>query len=159
MQRASEAEGGYALYLRKDRLVCETRTGTAALNGARASEAETRALRERRTYHATCTLSGNVLRLYINGNLQFSSRDEHRYHEALVHPAMESLPWAQSVLILGGGDGLALREVLRLFDWPYGQLLQFTGLTLYLNEVWPLAALIFLFAYWWRQRSAETAGL
>jgi spermidine synthase len=53
------------------------------------------------------------LRLYINGNLQFSSRDEHRYHEALVHPAMESLPWAKSVLILGGGDGLALREVLR----------------------------------------------
>lgn len=53
------------------------------------------------------------LRLYINGNLQFSSRDEYRYHEALVHPAMESLPWAKSVLILGGGDGLALREVLR----------------------------------------------
>lgn len=53
------------------------------------------------------------LRLYINGNLQFSSRDEHRYHEALVHPAMQSLPWARSVLILGGGDGLALREVLR----------------------------------------------
>jgi spermidine synthase len=53
------------------------------------------------------------LRLYINGNLQFSSRDEYRYHEALVHPAMESLPWARSVLILGGGDGLALREVLR----------------------------------------------
>ena len=53
------------------------------------------------------------LRLYINGNLQFSSRDEHRYHEALVHPMMESLPWAKHVLILGGGDGLALREVLR----------------------------------------------
>jgi spermidine synthase len=53
------------------------------------------------------------LRLYINGNLQFSSRDEHRYHEALVHPAMQSLAGAQSVLILGGGDGLALREVLR----------------------------------------------
>jgi len=53
------------------------------------------------------------LRLYINGNLQFSSRDEHRYHEALVHPMMESLPWARHVLILGGGDGLALREVLR----------------------------------------------
>jgi spermidine synthase len=53
------------------------------------------------------------LRLYINGNLQFSSRDEHRYHEALVHPMMESLPWARNVLILGGGDGLALREVLR----------------------------------------------
>jgi spermidine synthase len=52
-------------------------------------------------------------RLYINGNLQFSSRDEYRYHEALVHPAMQQLPWAKSVLILGGGDGLALREVLR----------------------------------------------
>ena len=53
------------------------------------------------------------LRLYINGNLQFSSRDEHRYHEALVHPMMQSLPWAKKVLVLGGGDGLALREVLR----------------------------------------------
>ena len=53
------------------------------------------------------------LRLYINGNLHFSSRDEYRYHEALVHPALETLPWARSVLIMGGGDGLALREVLR----------------------------------------------
>lgn len=53
------------------------------------------------------------LRLYINGNLQFSSRDEHRYHEALVHPALARLPWAKSVLIMGGGDGLALREVLK----------------------------------------------
>ena len=53
------------------------------------------------------------LRLYINGNLQFSSRDEHRYHEALVHPVMGALPWAQRVLILGGGDGLAAREVLK----------------------------------------------
>ncbi|MES2756892.1 MAG: polyamine aminopropyltransferase [Pseudomonadota bacterium] len=53
------------------------------------------------------------LRLYINGNLQFSSRDEYRYHEALVHPALQALPWARSVLVLGGGDGLALREILR----------------------------------------------
>lgn len=53
------------------------------------------------------------LRLHINGNLQFSSRDEHRYHEALVHPAMQNAPWARRVLVLGGGDGLALREVLR----------------------------------------------
>src|SRR6478672_6528736 len=52
-------------------------------------------------------------RLYINGNLQFSSRDEYRYHEALVHPALQTLPWARSVLVLGGGDGLALREILR----------------------------------------------
>ncbi len=53
------------------------------------------------------------LRLYINGNLQFSSRDEYRYHEALVHPALQALPWARRVLVLGGGDGLALREILR----------------------------------------------
>ena len=52
-------------------------------------------------------------RLYINGNLQFSSRDEHRYHEALVHPVMAALPRAKEVLILGGGDGMALREVLK----------------------------------------------
>ncbi|BCL76581.1 polyamine aminopropyltransferase 1 [Jeongeupia sp. HS-3] len=53
------------------------------------------------------------LRLHINGNLQFSSRDEHRYHEALVHPVMATLPWARRVLVLGGGDGLAARELLK----------------------------------------------
>src|SRR5574343_154930 len=53
------------------------------------------------------------LRLYINGNLQFSSRDEHRYHEALVHPALATMPWARRVMVLGGGDGLAVREILR----------------------------------------------
>ena len=53
------------------------------------------------------------LRLFLNGNLQFSSRDEYRYHEALVHPALETLPGARRVLVLGGGDGLALREILK----------------------------------------------
>ncbi len=53
------------------------------------------------------------LRLYINGNLQFSSRDEHRYHEALVHPALAALPAPRQVLVLGGGDGLAVREILK----------------------------------------------
>lgn len=53
------------------------------------------------------------LRLFLNANLQFSSRDEYRYHEALVHPGLAALPSAARVLILGGGDGLALREVLR----------------------------------------------
>ncbi|MDO4775989.1 MAG: polyamine aminopropyltransferase [Cardiobacteriaceae bacterium] len=52
-------------------------------------------------------------RLYINGNLQFSSRDEARYHEALVLPAMEMAARHEQVLILGGGDGLAAREVLK----------------------------------------------
>lgn len=53
------------------------------------------------------------LRLYINGNLQFSSRDEHRYHESLVIPGLQALPWARNVLVLGGGDGLAVREILK----------------------------------------------
>jgi len=52
-------------------------------------------------------------RFYINGNLQFSSMDEHRYHEMLVHPAMSLVPDHRRVLILGGGDGMALREVLK----------------------------------------------
>lgn len=53
------------------------------------------------------------LRLHLNGNLQFSSMDEYRYHEALVHPALASLPGARKVLVLGGGDGMAVREVLK----------------------------------------------
>lgn len=53
------------------------------------------------------------LRLYINGNLQFSSRDEYRYHEALVLPALEAVRGARRVLVLGGGDGLALRQILK----------------------------------------------
>lgn len=56
------------------------------------------------------------IRLYINGNLQFSSRDEARYHEALVLPAMEMALQRHEVLILGGGDGLAAREVLKYPD-------------------------------------------
>ena len=53
------------------------------------------------------------LRLFLNGHLQFSSRDEYRYHEALVHPALAGLEHPRSVLVLGGGDGLAVREILR----------------------------------------------
>jgi spermidine synthase len=53
------------------------------------------------------------LRLFLNGHLQFSSRDEYRYHEALVHPGLAALPGARRVLVLGGGDGLAVREILR----------------------------------------------
>ena len=55
----------------------------------------------------------NDLRLFLNGHLQFSSRDEYRYHEALVHPGLAAVPGARRILILGGGDGLAAREVLR----------------------------------------------
>ncbi|UXH80485.1 polyamine aminopropyltransferase [Roseateles amylovorans] len=52
-------------------------------------------------------------RLFLNGNLQFHSRDEYRYHEALVHPAMAAQGAPRRVLVLGGGDGMAVREVLR----------------------------------------------
>jgi spermidine synthase len=51
--------------------------------------------------------------LFLNGHLQFHSADEYRYHEALVHPAMTLAGRPRRVLILGGGDGLALREVLK----------------------------------------------
>lgn len=53
------------------------------------------------------------IRLYLNNNLQFSSKDEYRYHESLVHPAMSLAPRIDRVLVLGGGDGLALREILK----------------------------------------------
>ena len=53
------------------------------------------------------------LRLHLNNNLQFSSRDEYRYHEALVHPGLSTLPAARRILVLGGGDGLAVREILK----------------------------------------------
>jgi spermidine synthase len=59
------------------------------------------------------TQSSNGFQLWLNGHLQFNSLDEYRYHEALVHPAFALRPGAKQVLVLGGGDGLALREVLR----------------------------------------------
>lgn len=57
-----------------------------------------------------------LIRLFLNRHLQFCSADEKIYHELLVHPAMSMAPSRASVLILGGGDGLALREVLRYDD-------------------------------------------
>ncbi len=56
------------------------------------------------------------VRLYINGRLQFSAMDEYRYHEALIHPAASLTPSRAQVLVLGGGDGLAAREILKYDD-------------------------------------------
>ncbi len=53
------------------------------------------------------------LRCYINGHLQFSEEDEYIYHELLTHPPMALATKRERVLILGGGDGLALREILK----------------------------------------------
>ncbi len=52
-------------------------------------------------------------RLFLNGNLQFAERDEYRYHEALVHPVMAAHGAPKKVAVLGGGDGMAVREVLK----------------------------------------------
>lgn len=60
-------------------------------------------------------------RLFLNGNLQFAERDEYRYHEALVHPAMaafssqvgQASAGPKRVAVLGGGDGMAVREILK----------------------------------------------
>ncbi len=51
--------------------------------------------------------------LYLNGHLQFNSTDEYRYHEALVHPVMLAAQQPKRILVLGGGDGLAVREILK----------------------------------------------
>ncbi|MGZ5967656.1 MAG: spermine/spermidine synthase domain-containing protein, partial [Polyangiales bacterium] len=64
------------------------------------------------------TRSRASFQLFLNGNLQFSSADEYRYHEALIWPAVASRAEAgfstENVLVLGGGDGLGLRELLRV---------------------------------------------
>ncbi|MEQ1506012.1 MAG: polyamine aminopropyltransferase [Myxococcota bacterium] len=65
--------------------------------------------------HLTITSREGDTRLFIDGQLQFSTIDEYRYHESLVHPAMASASAARRVLVLGGGDGLAVREILK---WP-----------------------------------------
>ena len=59
------------------------------------------------------TRNGKDFRLYLNNNLQFSSADEYRYHESLVHPAMSMAKNISRVLVLGGGDGFAVREILK----------------------------------------------
>lgn len=64
----------------------------------------------------TVTQFRDRTRLFLDHSIQFDTMDEHRYHEALVHPAMALAPRRADVLILGGGDGMAAREVLRWTD-------------------------------------------
>lgn len=61
------------------------------------------------------TRQGRDVRLFLDGSLQLSTLDEYRYHEALIHPAMSAARSPQQVLLLGAGDGMALREILK---WP-----------------------------------------
>ena len=69
--------------------------------------------RETRYQHIVLTRFKDDIRLFLNSHLQFSSRDEYRYHEALIHPGLSAIPAPRRVLVLGGGDGLAVREILK----------------------------------------------
>ena len=66
-----------------------------------------------RHQHVAITRWKDDVRLYLDGALQFSTEDEYRYHESLVHPAMAQRPAPRRVLILGGGDGMVAREVFK----------------------------------------------
>jgi spermidine synthase len=59
------------------------------------------------------TQDGGRTQLFLNGSIQFDTLDEYRYHESLVHPIMTRAPRIEQVVIFGGGDGMATREVLR----------------------------------------------
>jgi spermidine synthase len=62
------------------------------------------------------TKANDDLRLFINRVIQFSSTDEYRYHESLVHIPMSKAPYKKNILILGGGEALTAREVLKHDD-------------------------------------------
>ena len=69
--------------------------------------------RDTRYQHIVLTRFKDDIRLFLNSHLQFSSRDEYRYHEALIHPGLSAVPTPRRVLVMGGGDGLAVREILK----------------------------------------------
>ncbi|HTC64779.1 MAG TPA: polyamine aminopropyltransferase [Candidatus Saccharimonadales bacterium] len=69
--------------------------------------------RDTRYQHIVLTRFKDDIRLFLNSHLQFSSRDEYRYHETLIHPGLSAIAAPRHVLVLGGGDGLAVREILK----------------------------------------------
>jgi spermidine synthase len=69
--------------------------------------------RDTRYQHIVITRFKDDIRLFLSSHLQFSSRDEYRYHESLIHPGLSAIPVPRNVLVLGGGDGLAVREILK----------------------------------------------
>ncbi|MGG1660717.1 spermidine synthase [Brevibacillus sp. NRS-1366] len=70
------------------------------------------------------------VRMYLDKQLQFSSLDERIYHEALVHPAMTLIPKRERILIVGGGDGFAVREALKYTDVGHVDLVDLDPLVL-----------------------------
>ena len=76
--------------------------------------------------------------LFLNGNLQFNSFDEYRYHEALVHPAFAAFNGVpKRVLVLGGGDGLAVREILKYKSVESVQLVDLDPMMTGLSDAFP----------------------
>jgi spermidine synthase len=76
---------------------------------------ESRVLLSKQTKYQKLVLTKNKrdIRLYLDGNLQFSSVDEYRYHEPLVHIPLSLAPYKENILVLGGGDGFVTRELLK----------------------------------------------
>jgi predicted membrane-bound spermidine synthase len=82
-------------------------------------------------------LNSNDIRLYLDKQLQFSSLDEAIYHEALVHPALAMVQKRERILICGGGDGLALREILKYSDVRHVDLVDLDPLMLHMASQIP----------------------
>ncbi|MEH7178965.1 adenosylmethionine decarboxylase [Neobacillus vireti] len=83
-------------------------------------------------------VKANDVRLYLNQELQFCSLDERYYHEALIYPVMEMAASHERVLILGGGDGLALREVLKYSGVEHVDLVDIDPVMLQLSKTEPV---------------------
>ncbi|WP_419956041.1 spermidine synthase [Neobacillus niacini] len=85
-------------------------------------------------------LETNDVRLYLDKQLQFSSLDEQIYHEALVHPALSMVRKRERILIAGGGDGFAIREVLKYRDVQHIDLVDLDPLMIHLAGDLPTVA-------------------
>lgn len=88
-------------------------------------------------YQDILLVQANDLRLYLNQELQFCSLDERHYHEALVFPVMEAAASHKRILILGGGDGLALREVLKYPNVRHVDLVDIDAMMIQLSKTEP----------------------
>ncbi|MCW2920814.1 MAG: Spermine synthase [Thermoleophilia bacterium] len=82
---------------------------------------------------------GKDVRLFLDGDLQFATADEHRYHESLVHPLLAE-GRREHVLVLGGGDGLALREILTYSDVQHVTLVELDPRMIHLARTLPALA-------------------
>ncbi|QRG68695.1 adenosylmethionine decarboxylase [Brevibacillus choshinensis] len=82
-------------------------------------------------------VEASEMRMYLDGQLQFSSLDERIYHEALVHPAFAHAASHERVLIVGGGDGLALREVLKYKNVKHVDLVDLDSMVLEVAKTVP----------------------